>query len=188
MKRIILAILLGSILIFFFTLPSFAGITDREPYVDRTFNLVLDQDLVKSTQVQYSSVVSSVTANSSVVVFSTTLGSKEKGQIEEVYVQLAFAIKAQTTASADISVKIQAKNSDYDTWQDLCDWITYSDVGTSYDEKQIDGYAKITADKFDRIPFDFRVLMKCDINNEGRIKIKGKRYSYVRVIYYRAYR
>jgi len=187
MRKILIPLILG--FAFFLCSTVLAGQLEREPYVDKTWHLVQDQNLVESTSVQYSTVTSTVTAASVEVAWSKTFGEGEEGDLDELWINLVFEIKASTSNTADVEVKVQGKNEDYDTWQDLSGWFDYPNIGTSYVQKTVEGYAKLDSlsGKLDRVPFQLQVLVKCDEDNEGRFRLVGSRNSYVRAVYYRSY-
>ena len=90
--------------------------------------------------VQYSTEVSTGSSNTDVTVLSSSFEPGNSGTIKWGYINATVAFKANTSATAAIKWKIQAKDQDESTWQDLCDYVTYSSIGTDYVDKTISGY------------------------------------------------
>jgi len=94
--------------------------------------------------------------------------------ILSVYFNIVVELKAVSSATADVSWKAQARN-DGGTWVDLFDWKTYADIGTTYAEKTFKGYFNPQTN-FNQLPADFRILIKCNEDNEGKGKVKSGSY------------
>lgn len=155
---------------------------------DHTFWMV-SGDLT-SDGTQYETVDSTTTANVAVTVFQDTIdihigdyGSAyfEK-TIEDCYFKTIVEIKADSSDSAKVSWKVQAKDLNETTWVDLSAWSDGSSaIGTTYVEKELTGWVDLSDSSFGRLPFEYRIIFKCDEADEGRIRVKSG--SYVRVVY-----
>lgn len=159
------------------------------PYAgDHTFWMVSGN--LTSDGTQYSTEISTTTADVAVTAFQNTIdihigdyGSAyfEK-TIEDCYFKTLVEIKADSSASAKVSWKVQAKDLNEDDWVDLSAWSDGSSaIGTTYVEKELTGWVDLSDSDFGRLPFEYRILVKCDEAGEGRIKIKSG--SYIRVVY-----
>lgn len=134
--------------------------------------------------IQYSDIVTTATADTAVVVLekSITLEPdpsvfpyKDHYDLVQVYILTETEIAASSSVNADISLKVQAKNADETTYVDVCDWQLYENVGTSFTAKVLKGYAEVQSG-FNEIPFDLKILMKCNEDNEGKAKVKNTSY------------
>lgn len=153
---------------------------------DYTFQFVTG-DLTST--VQYSTVVNTTTAGADVTLFSKSIdlifGIAPDGRTAShkfligCYFNIITEIRSVSTGTADVEWKPQARNKD-GTWTDLASYVDLPDVGASYTQSVLKGYAEIS-DTFDEMPFDFRILIKCDEVNEGRGRVKSG--SYVRAIF-----
>ena len=128
---------------------------------------------------QWSTEVDTTTADTDVVVLEKTIEPKVKGTIIDVEFGLTAALRAVSSATADLIWKWQARNKD-GTWVDLHSAVTETDIGAAYVEKTRAGYFTTVAN-FDEVPFDIRLILQCNELNEGRAKVKNS--SYVRVNY-----
>jgi len=133
--------------------------------------------------VQYSDVVNTITANTAVVVLekSVTLEPdpsvfphKDHYDLVQVYILTEVEIAASSSTTADISLKVQARNEG-GTYVDLCAWQDYTDPGTSFTAKTLKGYADLDSN-FNEIPFDVQILVKCNEKDEGKARVKNTSY------------
>ena len=134
--------------------------------------------------IQYSTEVETTTADTDVVVLSgsfdpgfsrlTKWASGMKLTLLWVYFEFHIMLKAESSDTADVKFKAQARNKD-GTWVDLFAWVTDDDIGTTDVEKIYKGYADIQ-DNFNEVPFDWRILFQCDTLNEGRARVKNTTY------------
>jgi len=162
--------------------------------VEVTYRLV--EGVLTTDGVQYSSEVTTEDANTEKVLLAKNLDLKvnvnrissgayintEKAidvpkNILTVYFEIIVALKASSSATADVFWKAQARN-DGGTWVDLFAWTEYADIGTTYEEKTFKGYFNPQTN-FNQLPADFQILIKCDEANEGVGKVKSG--SYIKV-------
>lgn len=139
--------------------------------------------------VQYSTEVTTTTADTNVAAFSYTfdLGLDQLGSFQSrttrtllsCYFDIRIMLGAVSTATADVTMVAQARNKD-GTWVNLFDAIEYEDIGTTYLEKTYKGYADLQTN-FQEVPFDFQILFQCDETDEGKAKLKNT--SYFRAIF-----
>ena len=129
--------------------------------------------------IQWSAEVDTTTADSDVEVESVTIKPPSLGEIIEIEFGLTAALRAVSSATADLIYKWQARNKG-GSWVDLHTAVTKTDIGTTYVEESLSGRFKAVAD-FDSLPFEVRLIIQCDEADEGRAKIKNS--SYVRVKY-----
>ena len=153
---------------------------------DYTFKLV-DGDLT-STGVQYSTVGTTGTAAAELTLFSINIdlifGNQRDGTAShkfliDLYFEIYMEVKAASTGTADVEWKPQARNAG-GTWTDLASYVDLADVGTSYVASTLKGYVTLSA-TIDEIPFDFRILLKCDEEDEGMGRLKSG--SFVRATF-----
>lgn len=129
--------------------------------------------------IQWSDEVDTTTADVDVEVESVTIKPPALGAMIEVEFGLTAALRAVSSATADLTYKWQARNKG-GTWVDLHSAVTKTDIGTTYVEETRSGRFKLVA-SFDSLPFEIRLIIQCNEANEGRAKIKNS--SYVRVKY-----
>ena len=89
----------------------------------------------------------------------------------DLYFEVYGEFAAASTGTADVEWKPQARNKN-GTWTDLASYVDLPNVGTTFTASTLKGYAEISS-TLDEIPFDFRVLMKCDEEDEGIGRIKS---------------
>jgi hypothetical protein len=163
------------------------------PYLEDYTIWIVDGNLTTSGD-QYSDAVTTTTANVSAVAFQDTidvnLGDYSSGtgvayrerSIYNCYFKVYVEIKADSSDSAKVSWKIQAKDLNESTWVDLSAWTDGgSAIGTSYVEKTLIGFADLSSDYFGHLPFEYRILVKCDEADEGMLRVKSG--SYVRIVF-----
>ena len=169
-----------------------SGITFAEPPTginlghDYTFQLVTGD--LTATGVQYSTMDTTGTAAAELALFTKSIdlvfGNQSNQEtshkfIIDLYFEIFGSFAAATTGTADIEWKPQARNKD-GTWTDLASYVDIPDIGTSFTASNLKGYAE-TSSTLDEIPLDFRILMKCDEDDEGIGKIKSG--SYIRITF-----
>ena len=132
-----------------------------------------------STGIQWSAEKDTTTAGVDVEVESVTIKPPALGAMIEVEFGLTAAFRAVSSATADLKYRWQVRNKG-ESWVDLINEVTKTDIGTSYVEETWSGRFK-TAANFDSVPFEIRLIIQCNEANEGRAKIKNS--SYVRVKY-----
>jgi len=129
--------------------------------------------------IQWSAEVDTTTPDSDVEVESVTIKPPSLGEIIEIEFGLTAALRAVSSATADLTYKWQARNKG-GSWVDLHTAVTKTNLGTTYVEESRSGRFKAIAN-FDSLPFEVRLIIQCNEANEGRAKIKNS--SYVRVKY-----
>ena len=97
----------------------------------------------------------------------------------DCYFKLIVSGRAVSTATADISWLAQARNKD-GTWTSLADSCMFENPSTTFVDSTRKGYVEMST-TFNKVPFDFRIRMKCSEDDEGIIKLKSG--SYIRAIY-----
>jgi len=132
-----------------------------------------------SDGLQWCSEIDTTTADTDVEVESVTINPPALGRVISVEFGLTAAVKAVSSATADLIYKWQARNKD-GTWVDLHTAVTKTDIGTAYVEETRSGRFKPVTN-FDSLPFEVRLIIQCNEANEGRAKIKNS--SYIRVKY-----
>lgn len=129
--------------------------------------------------VQYSDEVDTTVVDTDVVVFETSVETETDGAIQWVEFGLTAAFRAVSSITADVRWRWQAKEAGGD-WVDLNTEVLESDIGLSFIERTRQGYFSLSSN-FSRVPFDVRLLLRCNEANEGRAKVKNS--SYVRVVF-----
>ena len=132
-----------------------------------------------SDGIQWSAEKDTTTPNVDVEVECVTVRPPALGDLLEVEFGLTATFRAVTTATADLIYKWQARNKG-GTWVDLHSAVTKTNIGTTYVEETRSGRFKPVAN-FNALPFEVRLVLQCNEENEGRAKIKNS--SYVRVKY-----
>ncbi len=132
-----------------------------------------------SDGVQWSAEKDTATAGVDVEVESVIIKPPALGAMIEVEFGLTAAFRAVSSATADLTYKWQARNKG-GTWVDLHSAVTRADIGTSYVEETRSGRFKPVAN-FNSVPFEVRLIIQCNEDNQGRTKIKNS--SYVRIKY-----
>ncbi len=132
-----------------------------------------------SDGIQWCAEKDTTTANVDVEVECVTIKPPALGEMIEVEFGLTAAFRAVSSATADIIYKWQVRNKG-GTWVDLHTAVTKTNVGTTYVEETRSGRFKTVAN-FNALPFEARLILQCNEENEGRAKIKNS--SYVRVKY-----
>lgn len=155
---------------------------------DFTIQLVTG-DLTSTGLIVTSDVTMTGTANIAVAIQTSSIdivfGNQSDGTtaskkyLIDLYVEINAEFRAYDSATADVEWKTQARNKD-GTWTDLHDYVDMPDVGTTFTASTRKGYVTLS-DTIDEIPFDIRVMMKCDTGDVGRGRIKNT--SYVRAIF-----
>ena len=129
--------------------------------------------------IQWSAEKDTTTADVDVEVESVTIKPPALGEMIEVEFGLTAAVRAVSSATADLKYKWQARNKG-GTWVDLHTEVTKTNIGTTYVEETRSGRFKTVAN-FDSLPFEVRLMIQCNETDEGRAKVKNS--SYVRVKY-----
>jgi len=129
--------------------------------------------------IQWSAEVDTTAVDTDIEVESVTIKPPSLGEVIEIEFGLTAALRAVSSATADLTYKWQARNKG-GSWVDLHTAVTKTDIGTTYVEESRSGRFKAIAN-FDSLPFEVRLVIQCDEADEGRVKIKNS--SYVRVKY-----
>lgn len=129
--------------------------------------------------IQWSDEMDTTTADTDVEVEGVTVKPPALGDLLEVEFGLTAAFRAVSSATADLIYKWQVRNKG-GAWVDLHSAVTKTDIGTSYVEETRSGRFQTVAD-FNALPFEVRLIVRCNEANEGRAKVKNS--SYIRVKY-----
>ena len=132
-----------------------------------------------SDGIQWSTEKDTTTAGVDAEVENETVKPPALGAMIEVEFSLTAGFRAVSSGTADVTFKWQARNQGGD-WVDLHEAVTKANIGTTYVEEARSGRFAL-AEGFDALPFDVRLVIRCDEANEGRAKVKNS--SYVRVKY-----
>jgi len=132
-----------------------------------------------SDGVQWSAEVDTTTPDADVEVECVTIRPPALGELMEIEFGLTAALRAVSSATADLIYKWQGRNKG-GTWVDLHSAVTKTDIGTSYVEETRSGRFQMVSN-FNSLPFEVRLVIQCNEANEGRAKVKNS--SYVRVRY-----
>jgi len=124
---------------------------------------------------QYTDYVDTTTVDTYVTVAELTVEPPLSGSLIQALFELTASIKAITSATADITVKWEARNKD-GTWVMISE-IAYADVGTTYDNKMVRGVVNAIAN-FDAVPFQVKMSIKCNEANEGRGGVANRHLQY----------
>ncbi len=131
--------------------------------------------------VQWSSEVSTVTANTDHEVLKLTLDDGEHvGRLNMLEFNLTLALRAGSV-TADVRYKWQARNRDAATWVDLHDYITKVDIGITYLEYTVSGYRLIRVTNLDVYPFEIRLVIQSNEAAPGVATARVKNSSHVKV-------
>lgn len=135
--------------------------------------------VLTSDGIQWSTERDTTTPGVDVEVESVTIKPPALGRLMEVEFGLTAALRAVSSATADVTYKWQARNAG-GTWVDLHTAVTKTDIGTSYVEETRSGRFPLQAN-FNSLPFEVRLIIQCNEADQGRAKVKNS--SYVRVKY-----
>jgi len=142
-----------------------------------THRLVGGQDLAVDG-IQWSAEVVSVAADTDFTGFTAALDYGLSGDLVTLAFALTLAIKAGS-ASADPKYKWQARNKG-GTWTDLmANYITKTNVNTSYVEETVSGYLLTFPATLNAYPIDLRLLFQSNETTPGVATVKVKNSSYV---------
>jgi hypothetical protein len=131
--------------------------------------------------VQWSAEVVTVTADTDYTGFSLTLDHGLSGDLALLTFALTLAIKAGS-ATADPKYKWQARNKG-GTWADLmADYITKTNVNTTYVEETVSGYLMAFPTTLNVYPIDLRLLFQSNESTPGVSTVKVKNSSYVTLV------
>jgi len=137
-------------------------------------NLV-DGDLT-DTGIQYSTPVDTTVADTDVVVLTKAIDHGLVGNLLELRFGLTAEFRAVNSANADLKWKWQARNKN-GTWVDLHDYITETNIGTTYVSRSRSGY-KFATTNINVVPLEVRLIFQCNEANEGRARVKSSSYVY----------
>ena len=129
--------------------------------------------------IQWSDEVDTTTADTDVEVEGVTVKPPALGDLLEVEFGLTAAFRAVSSATADLIYKWQVRNKG-SAWVDLHSAVTKTDIGTTFVEETRSGRFQ-TVTNFNALPFEVRLIVRCNEANEGRAKVKNS--SYIRVKY-----
>jgi hypothetical protein len=129
--------------------------------------------------IQWSVEVDTTTPDTDVVVEQVLVKPPALGELIEVEFGLTAAFRAISSGTADLTYKWQARNKG-GTWVDLHPAVSKTNIGTTYVEETRSGRFKPVAN-FNTLPFEVRLIFRCNEEDEGRAKVKSS--SYIRVKY-----
>ena len=153
---------------------------------DYTFQLVTGN--LTSSGVQYSTMDTTAVIAAELTLFTKSIDlifGNERDRtashkfLIDLYFEIHMEVSSISTGTADVEWKPQARNAG-GTWTDLASYVDVPNVGTVLTASTLKGYATISS-TLDEIPFDFRILIKCDETDEGRGRLKSG--SYVRATF-----
>ena len=145
-----------------------------------------DKHLVEGNLVeggaQYDTAVDTTTLNVDVVVGSYTVNSPIFGPVEtskfnliEVWCNLIAEVRAVSTATADLKWKWQAANVGGSAVELQADYVTETNIGTTYASQAMQGYMDIQVG-LNELPMVILLLLQCNETNEGRGRIANTSY------------
>ena len=137
-------------------------------------NLV-DGDLT-DTGIQYSIPVDTTVADTDVVVLTKAIDHGLVGNLLELRFGLTAEFRAVNSANADLKWQWQARNKN-GTWVSLHDYITETNIGTTYVSRSRSGY-KFATTNINVVPLEVRLIFQCNEANEGRARVKNSSYVY----------
>jgi hypothetical protein len=127
---------------------------------------------------QWSNEVDTDTADIDVEVESIIIRPPALGEILELEFGLTAAFRAISSATADITYKWQARNKG-EAWIDLHPAVNKANIGTNYIEESCSGRFR-TQEGLDSLPFEIRLVIRCNEAGEGRAKIKNSSYARIK--------
>ncbi len=136
-------------------------------------NLVSDDN-------QWSSEKDTTTTFTQVAVESVVIDAQPRGKLVEMEFCLVCAIKAVSSATADIGIVWYAKDKDKTNWVVLYEE-EVADLGTTYIEKTAIGFFPVELGQLEKLPVEVKLAVACNELNEGRAKIKAS--SFVRLVW-----
>jgi len=129
--------------------------------------------------IQWSAERDTAGAGVDVEVEAVVVKPPARGEIIEFEFGLTASFRAVTSATADLTYKWQGRNKG-GTWTDLHTPVVKTNIGMTYVEETRSGRFKPVTD-FNSLPFELRLVIQCNEENEGRARVKNA--SYVRVQY-----
>ncbi len=127
--------------------------------------------------VQDSDAKTTAAATVYITMFLATLtgpGDVIKRQLRGLYFNLEPYLKASSTGTADVSIKIEAKNHDAadSAYVTILGETTYANINTTYLSKPFSGHVRPQAN-LNKFPIDIKISIKCDELNEGVGKLRN---------------
>lgn len=131
------------------------------------------------TGVQYCTGVNTSTNDTNMNVEVVTVEPRETGVIKYLELGLTCAINAVSNADVVMYYSWQGRDKDCANWTTL-HALTANTPGTAAIEKTISGYWE-PGSEFNQVPFDVRLVINCNMTDEGYARAKNS--SYFRVLY-----
>jgi hypothetical protein len=115
------------------------------------------------------------------------------GQLLEVYFYLKYRVRAPVSVTADVDERVQARNKGLtDGWLNISDELATANIGTAWITRITSGWVMPTRNpdytvagvrnpNFFLVPFDIRVQMRTNEENEGRLEVSS--LSYIRALF-----
>jgi hypothetical protein len=125
--------------------------------------------------VQDSDAKTTAAATVYITLFLTTLygpASTLTRQISGLFFSIEAFLKAASTATADVSIKIEAKNHSSATYVTILAETTYANINTTYLSKPFTGHIR-PQDNLNEWPIDIKISIKADEANEGMGKVRN---------------
>ena len=134
--------------------------------------------------VQDSDAKTTTTATVYITMFLATLtgpGDVIQRSIRGLYFNLEPYLKAASTATADVSMKIEAKNHDSadSAYVTILAETTYANINTTYLSKPFSGHIRPQAN-LNKFPIDLKISIKADEANEGTGKLRNTSFVTIR--------
>ena len=129
--------------------------------------------------IQWTAEKDTTVADVDIEVASVNIRPPALGEMLELEFGLAAAFRAVSSGTADLIYKWQARNKG-GVWVDLHSAVTKTNIGTIYIEEVRSGRF-LTETNLNSLPFEVRLIIRCNEANEGRARVKNS--SYIRVKY-----
>ncbi|MCK4581201.1 MAG: hypothetical protein KAU10_07605, partial [Dehalococcoidia bacterium] len=133
-----------------------------------------------SDGVQWSAEVDTTTPDTDVEVECVTIQPPALGEVIEIEFGLTAALRAVSSATADLIYKWQGRNKG-GTWVDLHSYVTIENVDTTYVERTMSGYRIEGVTNLDAYPLDVRLVIQSNETTPGVATARVKSSSYVEV-------
>jgi len=143
----------------------------KNDYLDVTVypveaNLTLDG-------IQYGTEIDTAVAGKEVILFEYSFRPPFAGAILWAYFLLGANFKSLVSANETLVWRAQVRRIGYN-WIDLFpNANVYNVKSTRWKDAKVEGYAKVSNRNFNKAPFDFRVLFKCNTANGARGRMKN---------------
>ena len=156
-------------------------ITRRTPHEVTTYLHEADDGTYISTQtlaadgIQDSDAVDTTATNTDVTIFQAALtgpADSLKRRLKGLFFSIESFLRAVSSATADVSITISAKNASTSTWVVILAKTNYANIGLAYLSKPFTGHIHPVAN-LDEWPIDIKIEIQSDELNEGRGKVRN---------------